>query len=325
MFNTNRVLIIGGTGFLGYHALMEFIDHGWEATVIGLPSSEKTLNIPPEVRVVLKDIETIDDLDLLALLRGHTALVYATGMDDRTIPKKPAYPKFFHANVEVPIRVLELARQAGVKRAVIFGSYFAHFDRLWPEMKLAQHHPYIRSRVEQEKAVLSLTGIDVDVLELPYVFCSIPMDDWKPLWLPLVKYLYESPLILFTPGRSACVSARTVAAAAIMAIVNKRAGNCYPISQENLTWRQLLNRLARVRGREKKVIYLPNWIIKICLFSISILHYIRGKEGGLDLCNFTLLQTANTFIDPSLSQNRLGYEFKDLDEAFRDTVEACGF
>ncbi len=310
---------------MGYHALMEFIDHGWEATVIGLPSSEKTLNIPPEVRVVLKDIVTIDDLDLLALLRGHTALVYATGMDDRTISKKPAYPKFFHANVEVPIRVLELARQAGVKRAVIFGSYFAHFDRLWPEMKLAQHHPYIRSRVEQEKAVLSLTGIDVDVLELPYVFGSIPMDDWKPLWLPLVKYLYESPLILFTPGGSACVSARTVAAAAIMAIVNKRAGNCYPISQENLTWRQLLNRLARVRGREKKVIYLPNWIIKICLFSISILHYIRGKEGGLDLCNFTSLQTANTFIDPSLSQNRLGYEFKDLDEAFRDTVEACGF
>jgi dihydroflavonol-4-reductase len=293
--------------------------------VIGLPSSEKTLNIPPEVRVILKDIETIDDLDLLALLRGLTALVYATGMDDRTIPNKPAYPKFFHANVEVPVRVLELARQAGVKRAVIFGSYFAHFDRIWPEMKLAQHHPYIRSRKEQEKAVLSLTGIDVDVLELPYVFGSLPMDDWKPLWLPLVKYLYKSPIILFTPGGSACVSARTVAAAAYMAIVNKSAGNCYPIGQENLTWRQLLNRLARVRGREKEVIYLPKWIIELCLFSISILHYIQGKEGGLDLRYFTLLQTANTFIDPVSSQTVLGYELKDLDEAIRDTVEACGF
>jgi nucleoside-diphosphate-sugar epimerase len=325
MSENNRVCIIGGTGFLGYHALVEFIDHGWETTVIGLPSSERSLNFPPEVKVILKDIETLTDYDLLALMRGHTALIYAAGMDDRSIPHKPAYPKFFHENVENPIRVLKLAREAGVKRAVIFGSYFVHFDRLWPEMKLAQHHPYIRSRVEQEKAVLSLAGMDVDVLELPYVFGSLPIDGWKPLWLPLIKYLYRSPIILFTPGGAACVSARTVAAAAYKTIVNGRAGNCYPINQENLTWEQLLNSLTRVRGLRKRVISLPKWIVEICMYSISILHYLQGKEGGLDPRYFTGLQTANTFVDPSPSQNRLGYEMKDLDEAFRDTVEACGF
>ena len=324
MSENNRVVIIGGTGFLGYHALMEFIDHGWEATVIGLPSSERTMNLPPDVRVILKDIDTLTDFDLLALLRGHAALVYAVGMDDRSIPKEPAYPKFFHANVENPIRVLELARESGVKRAVIFGSYFAHFDHLWPEMKLSQRHPYIRSRVEQENAVLSLTGIEVDMLELPYVFGSLPMGGWKPLWLPLVKYLYKSPIILFTPGGSACVSARTVAAATYKAIVNKQSGKRYPIGQENLTWSQLLDRLTQVRGRRKKVIYLPKWIIELFMFSISLLHSIQGNEGGLDLRYFTALQTANTFIDPASSQNELDYELKDLDEAFHDTVEACG-
>ena len=61
------------------------------------------------------------------------------------------------------------------------------------------------------------------------------------------------------------------------------------------------------------------------MFSLSFLHSLQGKEGGLDLRYFTALQTANTFIDPASSQNELGYELKDLDEAFRDTVEACGF
>ena len=323
MSTNNRVIIVGGTGFLGYHTLMEFVKHGWEVTVMGLPSPGYSVPFPPEVRIHLQDLEATTDLEMHSLLRGHDALVYAAGMDDRVIPRKPAYPKFFHANVELPIRILELARQAGVRRAVVFGSYFAHFDRLWPEMKLAQHHPYIRSRVEQEKAVLSLKDMDVVVLELPYVFGSVPITGWKPLWLPLIKYLYMFPVILYTHGGSACVSAETVGAAAYSTIMNGRAGICYPISQENLTWTQLLNHLTRYQGRAKKVINLPNWIIEIALFGVSLIHQLQGKEGGLNPRYFTALHTTNAFLDPKPSQEVLGYELKGLDKAFRDTVESC--
>jgi hypothetical protein len=35
------------------------------------------------------------------------------------------------------------------------------------------------------------------------------------------------------------------------------------------------------------------------------------------------LQTANTFIDPQISQAELGFELDDLDEAFSETVRAA--
>jgi hypothetical protein len=57
-------------------------------------------------------------------------LVFTASMDDRYTPKKPAYPHFYLANVEVPVGVLILAKQVGVRLAFIFDSYFSHIHHL---------------------------------------------------------------------------------------------------------------------------------------------------------------------------------------------------
>jgi nucleoside-diphosphate-sugar epimerase len=276
---------------------------------------------PAAVKVILRDLDAVSDEELVILLRDHEALVFAAGMDDRYTPKKPAYPKFYHANVEVPVRVLRLSKQAGVQHAVVFGSYFSHFHRLWPEMKLAERHPYIRSRVEQEIAVTSIPGLDVDVLELPYIFGD-PLGR-KPLWAPLVKYIRAAPLVFYMSGGTACISAETVGKAAFGVIERGQAGTCYPIGQENLTWKQMLSRLARADGRAVRVATLPSWVIKLGMLGVLLLHKLRGKESGLNLRYFSALQTAETYLDPELSRRELGYELDALDDAFHGTVKAC--
>ena len=321
MSSNKRVLVVGGTGFLGYHTVQEFLANGWEATAIGLPPAPPADLFPSNVKVVLCDIGISTDEELLSILHGHNFLVYAAGLDDRTTQKKPAYPKFYHANVEVPARILRLAGQAGVKRAVVFGSYFAYFHRRWPEMKLVERHPYIRSRVEQERVLTSLPGLDVDVLELPYIFGD---SLWrKPLWYPLVKYIRSAPLVFYMHGGTACISSKTVARAAFSAMERGHAGTCYPIGQENLTWTQLLTRLARSDGRTVRVVKLPSWLINFGMLGVLLSHKLQGKEAGLNLRYFAQLQTAETFLDPQPSKDALGYQTSDLDEAFQETVEAC--
>jgi nucleoside-diphosphate-sugar epimerase len=320
---TKRVFVIGGTGFLGYHAIQEFLADGWEVTALGLPPAPPADLYPASVKVILRDLEAATDEELLALLRGHDALVFAAGLDDRVLLHRPAYPRFYHANVEVPVRVLRLAKQAGVKRAAVLGSYFAHFNRLWPEAKLAEHHPYIRSRVEQEKAVNSISGLEVDILELPYVFGRMPVRGWKPLWTPLIKYLRSSTTILYMKGGTACVSARTVGRGVLAAIKRGEAGKCYPIGQENLTWTQMLTRLAAADGREVRVTALPDGLIKTGMHALWFVHWLQGKEHGLDPRYYAAIQTSETYLEAALSQQALGYEPADLDETFRQTAEAC--
>ncbi|MBI4732878.1 MAG: NAD(P)H-binding protein [Chloroflexi bacterium] len=318
-----RVFVAGGTGFLGHHAIQEFLAHGWEVTALGLPPAPPRDMYPATVKVVMQSLDTATNGDLLSLLRGHEVLVFAAGADDRFPVQRPAYPFFRHGNVETPERLLRLAKEAGMKRAVVLGSYFAHFNRLWPEMRLAERHPYIRSRMEQEGAVTSIPGLDGMVLELPYIFGRLPVPGWKPLWTPLVKYLRSSRTILYMKGGTACISAKTVGRAILAAVERGEAGKCYPIGQENLTWTQMLTRLAAADRREVRVKALPTGLVKAGMYGLWFAHWLQGKEHGLDPRFYAVLQTAETYLDAAPSQQALGYEPANLDEAFRETVEAC--
>ena len=57
--------------------------------------------------------------------------------------------------------VCRLAREAGMRKAVVFSSYFLECDKRWPELRLSEVHPYIRSRVEQTRAEVDARRVDV--------------------------------------------------------------------------------------------------------------------------------------------------------------------
>ena len=317
---SKRVIVVGGTGFLGYHAVKELLASGWEVTALGLPRAQSVDLYPTAVRLVLKNLNDTSDEGLMDLMQGQEALVYAAGADDRVTPQKPAYPFFQQANVQSCVRVLRLAKQAGIKRAVVLGSYFAHFERIWPHLRLVERHPYIRSRVEQEIAVTSIPGLEVVVLELPYIFGRMPVHGWKSLWEPLIKYIRFTTIVFYMKGGSACISAKAVGQAIIGALEHGEPGKFYPIGDENLTWSDLLTRLAAANGRQIRVVSLPDWIIKIGLYGLWLIYGLLGREAGLDPRYFAALQTAETFIDSKSSQETLAYKTGGLDQAFRDTV-----
>jgi nucleoside-diphosphate-sugar epimerase len=126
-----NVLLIGGTGFLGYYAVKELTKRGHQISILALPPLPAEGLFPVETKILLADLNTLSDEEVLKSLRGQDAVVYAAGADDRITPKAPAYPFFFKHNVEATRRLITLARQAGVKKAVVLGSYFVYFVRIW--------------------------------------------------------------------------------------------------------------------------------------------------------------------------------------------------
>ncbi|MBK6277412.1 MAG: NAD(P)H-binding protein [Gammaproteobacteria bacterium] len=315
-----RVFVVGGTGFLGYHVVQSCLSRGWQVTALGLPPAPPRLG--RGVKLLLQDFGRTPDAELRRLLRGHDAVVFAAGMDERSTPARPAYPRLRKANVEDLARVLHLARDAGATRAVVLGSYFSYLDRVWPALRLAEHHPYIRSRIEQARAAGAIPGLDGMVVELPYVFGALPLPGWEPLWTPLVRYIRLSPLVYYTAGGSACISVGVAGEAVAAAIERGTAGERYPIGQENLSWAQLLARLARADRRTIRVLTVPTPFVRFGFGAVQFAHRLQGKEGGLDLPLFTAVQTAQAHIDPARSRQALGYALDDLDQAFRDTVAA---
>jgi nucleoside-diphosphate-sugar epimerase len=274
------------------------------------------------VSLQIADVDALTDEAAEQLFRGHEALVFAAGADDRTVPPRPAYPFFHRANVETPARLVAAARRAGVRRAVVLGSYFAHFDRVWPELELAKHHPYIRSRRAQEAACLAAAAPELvlTVLELPYIFGSMP--GRAPLWAPLVRYLVKSPVVLYTKGGSNAVAVKEVADATVAAITGAGGGGIQLVGDENLSWPTLIARLLAPLGLRRRVFTLPGALVRFIAGLVRLGHRLRGKESGLDPVAFVALQTREAFFDPGPARAALGLQPGGLDAAFAATVAA---
>ncbi len=318
-----KVFIIGGTGFLGYYASLEFIKKNWQVVSLSLPPEPKGARIPSEMIVVLNDYQKMSDKEILKLLDGCSAFVFAAGLDDRYSFKKPAYRKFYEANVKSCIRLIKLAREAGVKRGVILSSYFLYFSRLWPEMELAKYHPYIKSRKFQavESIKAAGTGLDLMILELPYIFGSMP--GRVPLWFPLVKYIKKASTIYYPKGGTNMIAVEHVAEAIVKAIEKGRAGKHYTIGDQNITWVQMIEMILKSLKQKKKIVSVPDFITKLVLYFLKLKQVLKGEEGGLDPLRLAELQTTLTYFDPSISQKELGYTGGDLEKAIDDTVKAC--
>jgi dihydroflavonol-4-reductase len=318
-----RVLVVGGTGFLGYHATLTLLARGHAVTCVARKPPTAAMGLPASVAIRTLDSDQLDDDGARRLCEGHQGVVFAAGLDDRTTPPAPAYPAFHRANVESAARLFRAAREVGARRGVLLGSYFTHFDRLWPELRLADHHPYIRSRREQERACQEAAGaaLELAILELPYIFGAMP--GRRPLWAPLLAYLSRAPLVLYTAGGTNVVSVGDVGQAVAGALERPGAAGAHLVGDENLTWPALIARLLRPLGKRRRVVTLPRPLVSTTARLVRLLHRMKGRQAGLDPVEFVKLQTRETFFDPSPARAALGFAGGGLDQAFAATAAAC--
>ena len=319
-----NTFIVGSTGFLGYFTVQELLARGHTIRSISLHPAPPELDFPSDVDLVLGDLNAMPDEALRGMLKGMDGLIFAAGLDDRVVPKAPAYPAFYEANVAATRRLIRLGKQAGIKKAVVFSSYFVACHRRWPELRLPEYHTYIRSRVEQIREALEEAGDEMAVsfLMLPYIFGSLPGK--TPLWKPLINYLNGNlPWAFYPAGGSAMVSADEVGRAAVRALEAGRAGEQWPIASDNLTWVEFIGRIGKLLGKPKRVITLPNWLLKPAMSVVELGYHLKGKESGLSMVPFVELQTRKAFLNTEYSRTQLGYEKGDLEKALEDTVRAC--
>lgn len=320
-----KIIIVGGTGFLGYYAGLEFLRRGHAVTALALPDIPLGDWFPVEITVHYDNVFQMEQAQLQAVFDGYDALVYAVGPDDRVTPKAPAYEFFHERLVEACARVVSAAQAAGVKRCVVLNSYFATLHRLKPEKHLVDHHPYIRCRVEQTERVIAAGNntMAVMVLELPYIFGSMP--ERIPLWKEILfERLRKPKRVLYPRGGSNIIAVEHVAEAIVGAVEQGEHGKRYPVGDVNLSWNEMLSMMLESMGQKKKIVNIPRFVAVIVGFYLRREHRRHGLESGLDpVWLMREIMTDDFYFDPAESQQALGYGTGGLKESIRKTVRAC--
>jgi UDP-glucose 4-epimerase len=154
-----NVLITGGAGYIGSHAVREFKDEGHDVTVLDDLSAGHRAAVPASVRLVLGDLG--DKAVLRDALRGVSAVVHFAGL--LNVGESVAQPlKYWRVNVQKGVALLEAMAEAGV-RQIIFSSTCATYgvprqvpiDESHPQEPI---NPYGQSKRAFERALFDLAA-----------------------------------------------------------------------------------------------------------------------------------------------------------------------
>lgn len=316
----NNVLIIGGLGFIGFHIVRELQQQNYQVTIGSRTTLTSKETIAPIVKI---DLHQMSDAEIEQIISDFDILIFAGGADDRTFPNEPAETFFYNGNVTPCVRLARISRSLKTQKIIILGSYFSYFNRIRPEWKMAEQHPYVKSRLLQysESITASEDKTHIVVLEIPYVFGAVPGK--IPLWKPLINYIKKSPIVFYTKGGTNIVAVEQVAAATLGAIENVNQHDCIPIGNNNVTWKQLIGMISKSLGKKRIVVSIPTPIVKVVASIAKLYFRLRKKQTGLDVSHFIKIQASKTYLETDDSMRLLNYQKVDMQKAIDETVAAC--
>ncbi|MBR3974651.1 MAG: NAD(P)-dependent oxidoreductase [Clostridia bacterium] len=320
-----KVFMIGGTGLLGCEAARIFIERGHSVKSVALPPLPEGAPIPEEMELEFCNIYEKTDDEIKAMLSGFDCFVFAAGIDERVEFPAPVYDAYYKYNIAPLKRILPICKEVGMKNAVVLGSYFSYAAKQYPEMKLTEKHPYIRSRIDQEDVAFSFAdeNFDVAVLELPYIFGTQP--GRKPVWVILIeqlKMMDKLPCTLYPAGGTAMLTVRQVGEVIVGAAEKSKGAKAWPISMYNMDWKKFLKIVyaARGMGKNRKIISVAPWMMRMGLGKVKKEYAEKGIESGIDVDGLADIMDINLFIDTKHSIE-LGATEDDIEAAITDSIK----
>ena len=156
----NKILVLGGSGFVGRHVCEKLVRQGWHVTVPTRRASQaQAIQHLPGLTVVVADVD--DEATLRRLLPGHDAVIHLVAILHGNAAA------FERTHVELPAKLARACLAAGVTRLV-------HLSALGADPTNSANAPshYLRSKSRGEAALLAAVaqGLQLTVLRPSVIF-----------------------------------------------------------------------------------------------------------------------------------------------------------
>lgn len=249
-----RVLVTGGTGFVGRAVIRALVKADHEVVALVRAGSEEKL--PRGVKVETAPGDVSDRVSLADAAKGCRAMVHLVGII-REFPGKGI--TFQKLHYEATVNALAAAKAAGVRRYVHMSALGARPDST---------SPYHRTKAAAE-AEVKASGLDWTIFRPSLIFG--PRDQSINLFVDQLRKAPVYPIIGDGEYRIAPVSLTTVARAFALALDDRATiGRSFePVGPETYSFNQLVDLLADIVGRKPTIIHIP----------VPVMRFIAGLLG----------------------------------------------
>jgi dihydroflavonol-4-reductase len=319
-----KVFLTGATGFVGHHVARALAAEGAQLRLLVRKSSNlaNLEGIAGDTHVGdLSQPET-----LKPALAGCDAVVHVAADYRLWIPDPAA---MYRANVDGTRELLRMAREAQVPRVVYTSSVATmHFrtdgivineDTPVSLADMVGHYKRSKFLAEQEAIAAAQAGQQVMILNPT---SPIGTNDSKPT--PTGRIILD-----FLNGKFPAymdtglnlVDVAEVAQAHVAALTKGQAGRRYILGGENLTLKQILDKMAAITGIPSPTVKIPLVVAATyAFFEEWITGRIRGKEPRATL-EEVRMGRKKMFASSARAQQELGFRIAPVYPAMRSAIE----
>ena len=314
-----KLFITGATGFVGSHVARLAAAQGVELRLLVRPTSQ-TKYLPKNAELVTGDLR--DVRGFAAALQGCDAVLHVAA-DYRLWVPDPA--DMYKANVEGTRELLRAAREAGVPRFVYTSSVatmgfkadgtIVGEDTPVSETDMIGHYKRSKWLGEQEALAAARAGQQVMILNPTTPIGSMDTKP-TPTGRIVVDFLNKNFPAYVDTGLN-LVDVEEIARVHLASITTGRVGERYILGGENLTLKQILDRLAGITGLPSPKHKVPHAVaMAFAFFDETITGKLRGKEPRATV-EAVRMGKKMMFASSAKAERELGWRVLPVDEALR--------
>jgi dihydroflavonol-4-reductase len=318
------VFITGATGFVGSHIAHALADNGADLRLL-LRQNSNLKNIAD----LKADLVTGDLRDPASLEKGIAGcdVLFHVAADYRLWVRDP--DEMYSANVDGTRAILDAARKNGVRRVVYTSSVAtmgftqdgAPADESSPVSLDNMIGPYKRSKFMAEQVAIEAARGGLDVV---IVNPSTPVGERDikptPTGRIVVDFLKKKFPAYVDTGLN-LVDVKQCAHGHVAALEKGRSGERYILGGENLTLKQILDKLAAITGLPSPKIRVP-YVLALATGVVDelVTGRIRGREPRATI-DAVRMGRKKMFVSSAKAEHELGWKIVPVDDALRRAAE----
>lgn len=319
-----KVFLTGATGFVGSHVAWAYAGQGAALRLLTRSSSNLASLEGIDGDIVTGDLRSPGTLR--SALTGCDALVHVAA-DYRLWVPDPA--DMYKANVNGTRDLLRIAREVGVPRVVYTSSVATMgftktntiVDESSPVNEAAMIGHYKRSKwlAEQEAIAAARAGQHVMILNPTTPIGSADRKP-TPTGRIVVDFLNRKFPAYVDTGLN-LVDVAEIARMHVVALERGTPGERYILGGENLTLKQILDRMAAISGLPSPTMKVPHAVaMAFAFFDETITGKLRGKEPRATV-EAVRMGRKMMFASSAKAERELGFEVKPVESALRSAME----
>jgi dihydroflavonol-4-reductase len=316
-----RILVTGGTGFLGSYIIKELVEKNF--TVRAIRRNNKLPSyIPQEIfdKVDWVDGDILDVISLEEAMEEVDTVIHAAAIVSFV---KKDREQMYRVNVEGTANVVNMALEKNVRRLIHISSVAAlgrsttggsvNEEKKWEENKVNTHYAKSKYKAELEVWRGISEGLNGVILNPSTI---LGYGDWNSSSCAIFKNIYEE-FKWYTPGINGFVDVQDVTRVVVTLLDNEIKEQRFVVNGDNWAFKKLMDSIAESFGKKKPSRQTTPLLLNIAWRIEKLKSLFTGKKPLLTRESARVAISKTLFENDKLLKALPGFSFTPIQETIR--------